>query len=122
MQVARGFIDHTGTRATQSLGRLARRVEFLSSFYSKKRGYRSEKQGDWLVQIESGVSSGHGSFLKQLRGTLETAVDSFYFWEPSVFGPGPGSRCMTTDILFGPVFFFFNLYALGVPYEWRYCS
>lgn len=33
MQSARGFIDHTGTRASQSFGRLARRVFKLHIFY-----------------------------------------------------------------------------------------
>lgn len=49
MQIARGLLNLRVLGRLSHLEGLARRVDSLVSFYSKKRGYRSEEQDHWLV-------------------------------------------------------------------------
>jgi hypothetical protein len=53
---------------------------------SKKRGYRSEKRADWLVQIRLGESPGHLGNLETDVGQSRNCCWFRSIWVPSVLG------------------------------------
>ena len=66
MQTARGFIGNTGTRATQSIGGLARRVWSFYPFYRAGAGEQKarlqKREASWLVSSNKawGISRSFG--------------------------------------------------------------
>ena len=66
MQTARGFIENTGTRATQSIGGLARRVWSFYPFYRAGAGEQKarlqKREASWLVSSNKawGISRSFG--------------------------------------------------------------
>lgn len=79
---------------------------------SEKRAYRSEKRGDWLVQIRHRVISGLWVNLETAVGSLETLKGWAISGDHLFLAQGRGRNCLPTDILFGPAsaVFLLNLY------------